>query len=110
MGLGTCTIHNKYDYCHGRSTLSKYANSTLIYLLKSITKLDILLLKEIENMYKQIIVIDASLYKDPIIASYKLLIESMFLTKSLAITQNKDLSNIEYAPIVKKIYHFNGDM
>lgn len=109
-GLGTSTIHDKYDYCHGRSTLSKYSPNTLIYLINKYTELDHLLLKETEGMYKEIIVIDASSYNDSVIASYKLLIESMYLTKSIAHSQNKDLSKVEYLPIVKKIYKFEGEM
>lgn len=109
-GLGTCTIHDKYDYCHGRSTLSKYSDNTLIYLIQQYTELDALLIHELEGMYKELIIIDSSLYKDPIIASYKLLIDCMFLTKSIAVSQNKDLSKVEYASIVKKIYYFKGEM
>lgn len=109
-GLGNCTIHDKYDYCHGRSTLSKYSDNTLIYLVKKYTELDYLLLKEMNNMYKEIIIIDASTCQDSILASYKLLLDSMFLTKAIANSQNKDLSKVQYHPIVKKIYKFEGKM
>jgi len=37
-----------------------------------------------------------------------MLIQSMYLTKYIAEKKSKDLSKVEYSPIVKKLYRYSG--
>lgn len=107
-GLGMPVIHDKYSYCHGRSTLAINFDNTAIYLNRD-TDFDKMLLEEIKKYYNNIIVID-SLFKDSILDDYQMLIQAMYLTKYLAIKKDKDLSAVEYSPIVKKLYKYNGNI
>lgn len=105
-GLSIPIIHDKYSYCHGRSTTSINNKNNAIYLNRN-TELDKALLDEIYKYYKDVIVIDG-IYSDQLIDDYQMLIKSMYLTKYLAKNNNKDLSKIEYNPIVKKLYKYCG--
>ena len=105
-GIGIPIIHDKYSYCHGRSTLSINYNNIAIYLYRD-TELDKLLVNELRKYYKDVVIL-SSYNKDNVIADYELLIKSMYLTKYIAEENNKDLSMVEYSPIVKKLYKYNG--
>jgi hypothetical protein len=50
-GIGLPIVHDKYSYCHGRSTISTNYNNIAIYLNRN-TELDNLLLKELPRYYK----------------------------------------------------------
>lgn len=105
-------IHDTYNYCHGRSTTS-YHNDNGLIIFDSEHELDKLLIEEAPKYYSDIVKIN-KLFKGDYRKSYLLLneiaalIQSMYLTKSLA--KNTDLSKIDYNPIVKKLYYFNGSM
>ena len=105
-GIGIPIIHDKYSYCHGRSTFGINFTGNVIYFNKN-TEFDQLLLKELPKYYKNIIIIDSE-YNDDILVDYQLLIKSMYLTKYIAEKKNKDLSKVNYSPIVKKLYKYNG--
>lgn len=105
-GIGLPIVHDKYSYCHGRSTLSTTANNIAIYFNLN-TELDKLLISELSEYYKNVIILDAS---DSFISEYILLIKCMYLTKYIAEKQNKDLSGVDYNPIVKKLYKYNGNL
>lgn len=107
-GIGIPIIHDKYSYCHGRSTLSFEFNNNAIYLNRN-TELDKLLLQEISKYYKHIIIINSK-FKDAIIEDYQMLIQAIYLTKYIAEKNNKDLSLVNYSPIVKKLYYYKGEM
>lgn len=107
-GIAIPIIHDKYSFCHGRSTTSINNNNIAIYLNRN-TKLDQLLLEELKPYYKEIIVLNGN-YKDSIVDDYYLLIKAMYLTKYIANKNKKDLSKIEYSPIVKKLYKYNGNI
>ena len=107
-GLGIPIIHDKYDYCHGRSTISTHYKNNVIYFNRN-TEFDRLMLEELKKYYNQIIVID-SITDNLIIDDYQMLIKSMYLTKHLAEIQNIDLSNIKYSPLVKKLYRYKGEI
>ena len=49
-------------------------------------------------------------YVDQILNDYQMLIQSMYLTKYIAEKKSKDLSKVEYSPIVKKLYKYNGQI
>lgn len=107
-GLGLPIVHDKYGYCHGRSTLSINYNNIAIYLNRD-TELDKLLIEELKKYYKDVIVI-SSKEKDRVKADFDMLVKSMYLTKYIAEEKNKDLSGVDYNPIVKKLYRYKGEL
>jgi len=106
-GLGTPVSHEKYSYCHGRSTLSYHLeNSNLIYLINGKPKaIDHFLLSNVEDLYENIIILHSN-KKDKIIGEFDLAFQSLMLCKKIAEKQNKDLSRVDYAPVVKKLYKY----
>lgn len=107
-GIGIPIVHDKYAYCHGRSTLGYHNETTAIYLNKN-TELDKLMLDELRKYHKNIIVIDSK-YKDPILDDYQMLIKAMYLTEQIAESKGKDLSKVDHSPLVKKLYKYNGNI
>ena len=107
-GIGIPIVHDKYSYCHGRSTLSTNYNDTAIYYNRN-TEFDRMMLEELKKYYKRIITIDTK-FEDQILDDYQMLIQSMYLTKYIAEKKSKDLSKVEYSPIVKKLYRYNGQI
>lgn len=107
-GIGTAIVHDKYDYCHGRSTLNYNFDNNIIFF-NSKNELDKLYDNELKNYYKNIIKIDRK-YADDIINDYYLTYISMLLCKEIAKKQNKDLSIVEYSPFVKKLYYYKGNL
>ena len=105
-GIGIPIVHDKYAYCHGRSTLGINYNGTAIYYNRN-TEFDELLLEELKQYYSRIITIDSK-YEDQILDDYQMLVQSMYLSKYIAEKKNKDLSKVEYSPIVKKLYKYKG--
>lgn len=101
-GIGVPIVHDKYSYCHGRSTMSINNNSIAIFLNRN-TELDKLLLSEISRYYKSVIVIDGK-YKDMILDDYQMLVQAMYLTKFIAESKSKDLSKVDYSPLCKTLY------
>ena len=106
-GIGIPIIHDKYSYCHGRSTTSINNNNVAIYL-DTHKELDKLLLRELPKYYKDIVVINVS--SNSPLGEYDALIQSMYLTKYIAEQKNVDLSGVDYSPIVKKLYKYNKDL
>ena len=104
-GIGIPIIHDKYSYCHGRSTLSTVYNNNAIFF-DSETELDKLLIDEIRKYYKEVIVIK----NGNLISEFVNLEKCMYLTKYIAESKQKDLSSVDYNPIVKKIYKYNGQI
>lgn len=107
-GIGIPVIHDKYDYCHGRSTLNYNFDNSLIFFDCN-NQLDKLLSHELEKYYKNIIKIDKK-YGDDLINDYYFTYISMLLCKKMAELKNKDLSIVDYSPIVKKLYYYKGEM
>lgn len=105
-GIGVPVVHDKYAYCHGRSTLCKDRNNIAIYLNRD-TDLDKLLLSELPKYYKDVVKIDV---EKGLEGEYKALIEAMYLTKYLSKKTNKDLMGVDYSPLVKKLYYFKGNL
>lgn len=105
-GLAIPIVHDKYDYCHGRSTMSINYNNIAIYFNAN-TELDKLMLDELPKYYKDIIVFD---YTNDFESEYRLLVKCMYLAKYIAENKNKDLSGVEYSPIVKKLYRYKGEL
>ena len=104
-GIGIPIVHDKYSYCHGRSTLGINYNAVAIYYNRN-TEYDKMMLEELKQYYSRIVTIDSK-FEDQILDDYQMLIQSMYLTKYIAEKKSKDLSKVEYSPIVKKIYRYN---
>lgn len=107
-GIAIPILHDKYDYCHGRSTLGYNFNTTLIFLNTG-SQLDKLYEKQLKNYYKHIIQFDRK-YDDHIINDYYFTYLSMLLCKEIAEQKEKDLSLVDFSPLVKKLYYFKGEM
>ena len=107
-GIGIPIVHDKYSYCHGRSTLSINYNATAIYYNRN-TEYDRMMLEELGKYYSKIITIDSK-FKDQLLDDYQMLIQSMYLTKYIAEKKKKDLSEVEYSPLVKKLYRYNKEI
>lgn len=107
-GIVIPVVHDKYSYCHGRSTFGINYNGIAIYYNRN-TEFDKMLLEELKYYYGTIITINSK-FEDQILDDYQMLIESMYLTKYIADKKLKDLSKIEYSPIVKKLYKYNGEI
>lgn len=105
-GIGLPIIHDKYSYCHGRSTTSTVKNNIAIFFNGN-RELDRLLLEELPKYYKDVIIFD---YDANPLEEYQLLVKCMYLTKYIAESKQKDLSGVDYNPIVKKIYKYNGNL
>ena len=105
-GIGIPIVHDKYDYCHGRSSTCFNNNSSAIYYSRN-TEFDKLMIEELNKYYNEVIVIESK-YKDDILDDYNMLIASMHLTKYIAEKKNIDLSDVKYCQIVKKLYKYKG--
>ena len=105
-GIGIPLVHDKYSYCHGRSTTSTVNNNIAIYFNGN-TELDKVMLEELPKYYKDVIVMDSY---NSLFGEYQLLLKCMYLTKYIAEEKEKDLSGVDYNPIVKKLYRYNGKM
>ena len=107
-GVAIPIVHDKYSYCHGRSTIGKDGNNSLVYFNGN-TELDKVMLNELDKYYKEIINIDYK-YDDKVVNDFYLTYKSFLLTYLLAQKTNKDLSIVDYSPVVKKLYKYNGNM
>lgn len=107
-GIGIPIVHDKYSYCHGRSTLNMNYKGVAIYFNRN-TEFDRVMLEELKKYYKTIIIIDSK-FEDDILDDYQMLIQCMYLTKYIAEKKEKDLSKVDYSPIVKRLYKYNGNI
>ncbi len=107
-GIAIPIVHNKYDFCHGRSTTGYRKNHSLIYF-NGDTELDELLLSLLGEHYKKLYVLDYQ-YDDAIVNDYYLTYNSMLLSRDIARSVDKDLSKVDYSPVVKKLYKYRGEM
>jgi len=109
-GLQSITTHNKYDFCHGRSTLAYTQNRNLIYLVTNKKELDILLIENLKTRYQNIIILESN-YNDLVIDNYYLTLQAMYLTKYLAEFKDIDLSIVNYdKDLCKMLYKYKGEM
>ena len=107
-GIGIPIIHDKYNFVHGRSTLGfNYSNNLIFFDCDN--ELDSLYRNILDDYYNNIIRIE-KLSDDNIINDYYFTYISMLLCKSIACQKDKDLSNVDYSPLVKKLYYFKGEM
>lgn len=114
-GLGNPIIHDKYGYCHGRSTINYQDEKShnLIYLINEKTELDEFLLEVLKNTnYFLVTVMDVSNSNTSSLErQYELLLKSIFLCKKIAEDKKMDLSQVEYnQSIISKVYRYKGEM
>lgn len=107
-GIGIPIVHDKYSYCHGRSTLSNVQQSNAIYFNRE-TEFDKMMVEELKQYYQEVIVIESK-STDQVIDDFQMLVQAMYLTKYLAEKQSKDLSKVEYSPVNKKLYKYSGQI
>jgi hypothetical protein len=105
-GIGIPIVHDKYSFCHGRSTFGKNYNSNVVYYNRN-TDFDRMMLEELKIYYRTIIVIDSK-FINPIMDDYQMLVQSMYLAKYIAQKKETDLSKVDYSPLVRKLYKYNG--
>lgn len=107
-GIGLAIVHDKYELCHGRTTLGKNYKSNVI-LFNNKNNLDLLISDLIKEYYENPIILERK-YEDDIVNDYYLTYISILLSKQIAVAKGKDLSIVDYSPMVKKLYYFNGGM
>ncbi len=107
-GLFIPVVHDKYDYCHGRSNLNYEYRNNLIFFDND-NELDKYYKKVLKDQYRNIISIKRR-YDDDIINDYYLTYISMLLCQEFAKSLDKDLSLVKYSPLVKKLYYYKGKM
>lgn len=108
-GISSIILHDKYSYCHGRSTLGSKKKNNLIYLLGKKSELDRVLLENLPKMYEHILILESK-ETDSVLIDYDLLKQAFSFIYQLSKATKKDLSKVKYAPIVSKLYHFKGSM
>lgn len=104
--LGSAIAHDKYSFCHGRTTYTHYNSSLIIYLISKETKLDKMILNVLKRQKKNIIILNAE-ESDSIFADYKLTWMSLNLLIQMAEQKNIDLCRIKYAPFASIAYHYS---
>lgn len=109
-GIAIPLIHEKYSYCHGRTTINKDKKSSAIYLGDKDTDLDCALKDVLENQMNDLYILKDK-YADEIVNDFYLTLQSVYLLRNIAESKNIDLSTIDYDKYaVKKLYYFKGSM
>ncbi len=111
-GIGIPILHEKYDYCHGRSVTSSTnrGEHTLIYLLNKEKELDRLLLELIPHNYKNVIILKSNT-DERIVGEYILSLKAVLLCNYISKIKSMSLSQVEYDPsVVKKLYRYEGEL
>ena len=107
-GISIPVVHDKYSYCHGRSTMSHHNDHSLI-MFNSGNELDKLLLEILREYYKGIIQIDSK-FGDAVLDDFYYTYQMMLLSRDIAMAKDKDLSRVKYSPVTKVLYKYKGDM
>ncbi len=97
-------VHDKYSFCHGRTTSTYYQDNLIIYLISKKTALDENLLNALQKYQKKIIILDVN-EQDPVLADFELTIQGLTLLIQIAEQKKIDLCNINYAPFASELYH-----
>ena len=97
-------VHDKYSFCHGRTTSTYYQDNLIIYLISKKTTLDENLLNALQKYQKKIIILDVN-EQDPVLADFELTIQGLTLLIQIAEQKKIDLCNINYAPFASELYH-----
>lgn len=109
-GIASTQIHNKYDYCHGRSTLNKTHDNQAIYLKSTNKELDDTLIDVLKQSMKDYLVIK-TIFEDEILTDFYMTLQVLYLLRNIALSKSIDLKDIVYdKEAVKKLYFFKGSM
>lgn len=109
-GLSAPLMHEKYSYCHGRSTINKGHKHQAIYLGNNNRDLDSALQEVLEIQMTDYLILD-NLFDDPIVNDFYLTIACIYLLRNIAASRGIDLSDIKYdKEAVKRLYYFKGSM
>ena len=109
-GISAPLMHEKYSYCHGRSTINKKHKHQAIYLGNNNCDLDNALKEVLEIQMTDYLVID-NIYDDSIVNDFYLTIACIYLLRNIAASKGIDLSNIKYdKEAVRRLYYFKGSM
>lgn len=106
--LAAPVIHEKYNYCHGRTMFNYYYQNPLIYFDDE-SDLDKLFKENLLQTYCKVIVIDKK-YDDSVINDYYQTYLSLLLCLSIAKKQGKDMSQKDVPEISEIIYTYKGNM
>lgn len=109
-GISSPLIHEKYSYCHGRTTINKDKTHQAIYLGDRNTELDCALKEALVIQMSDYFILESK-YDDSIVNDFYQTIQSLYLLRNIAQEKNIDLSTIDYdKEVVKKLYYFKGSM
>lgn len=110
-GIAIPLVHDKYEYCHGRSTVSYKNNNGLIYLSNNNKELDKIILDDAKRYYTEVIQL-RNFYPNPdeLTDEFYMTLQAMYLTKKLAENKGEDLSKVDHSPMTYKLYKFKGTM
>jgi len=107
-GIGTCIIHDKYNYCHGRINLTRSSHGDLLFY-KNDSQLDEMLIENLKRHYSQIIAINKK-YEDEIINDFYTALLSLKLVRNIASDKNIDISDMKELEDNDVFYLFKGKM
>lgn len=106
--LASVTLHEKYNYCHGRCMLNNSIPHDLI-LFKDDTELGKLQEKEFDDFYKHVIKIERK-YDDDIVNDFYQTFVVMQLCKKIAEAKGKDFCLKRIPDMSDRLYLFKGNM
>ena len=106
--LGASVLHEKYNYCHGRSQLNECMHNDMVYYVRN-SELDELFIKELPDYYKHVIFVPCK-YEDTVIGDFHTSWLSMQLVRQIAEAKGKDISEKNVPDISEILYTFKGRM
>ena len=107
-GMGSCVLHDKYNYCHGRINITKSVSSDLIFF-KMDKQLDDVLCETLPRYYRKILSIERKYEDDVINDAYASLIALKFI-RNIARIKGVDISDMKEVEDNDVFYRFNGKM
>ena len=101
-------IHEKYNYCHGRTMFNYYYQNPLIYFDDD-SDLDKLFKDNLFATYRKVIMIERK-YNDSVIDDYYQTYLCLLLCMKISILQGKDMSIKNVPDISETVYTYKGNM
>lgn len=109
-GLLIPLIHNKYSYCHGRSTINKDHQGYSIYLGYKGSDLDKALTCVLSSTMQDNLILKDT-FKDDIVNDFYLTLQCIYLVENIASYRKINLSSVKYdKEAVRNLYYFKGSM
>lgn len=107
-GMGSCVLHDKYNYCHGRINLTKAVSSDLIFF-RTGSELDDVLYETLPKYYGKILVINRK-YEDDLLDDVHASMIAMKLIRNIARLKGVDISDMKEVEDNDVFYRFSGKM